>query len=1133
MKFRKLTIHNIASIEDAEIDFASRPLSDSDVFLITGKTGSGKSTILDAVCLALYGTTPRLENTSMEGAVEDAGKDVKLDSPSQLLRENTGEGWVNLTFEGSDGASYQAEWSIARARGKADGRLQSRKWTVTDLDSNTKCTKEDEIVPMVQKAVGLTFGQFCRTTMLAQGPFTRFLDSKDDEKAEILEKITGADVYAKIGAMVFAKAQEKRSAWEAADAAIAGITVLTEEELHLKEEELAGKNKEMESAKGARDEAGKKADWLKEDAELSERRKKAEDTLAAAKAAVETEDYLRKKVLVNSWKETAEARRNLGTVSLERVRAEEAGQAIGRMAGRYLAVRAGLAFLDGREKSMQKELDDVRKTLEAYKPDIEVIRAAQMVETQLDIISEGGTAISRWRSEIGSWEKVLSEDLGPAQKKADEDFTAAKAEKERTAAALEDADKALKDAGLDEVRKEKDKLAKEQPAIAVARERIRQLDEVRTKLDKEREALDRADRNLEARSSAIDAKNAEEKELAAAEEAGKKRYDAVSSAVENFIGDIRNRLKVGDVCPVCMREITAALPSDSEVEARVAPVREAWEKARDARETCERELRNMEASYKADKGSYDGRKAQYDKAEDLAKATEAAMEAVKACGFDTIDEDTDRKLSERNEEISVLLSNLRKEEVKGIALETERDKAQKADGEAAWALDATRDVAEKARKKVDETKQNINKVRALEEEKRSAVGVAVRKVDAAVRGSRWEGSWQEPGKDFRGELEEELKSWEDATRREGLLNDGIRTVSTTAKAVEDVLSEVEGRVPAWKSMERGPAAELGDIEKAARALNGDVIVECGNERTANDALREAADKVEGFLKEHTAYDMAALERLSAVDRQTIDEYEKSLKKLDDAATFAGGALESILGQVETHEAKRPRLAEGDTTASLVAEKDAFDAKVVSLAGEVKVLEEEIRSDGDNRKKAGQLADEADKLRGERDLWDRLNQLIGDATGKKFRKIAQSYVLGSLVEAANRYMKELTDRYTLKVLPGTFVILLEDAWQGYASRPASTISGGETFLVSLSLALALSDIGDGLSVDTMFIDEGFGTLSGEPLQNAVNTLKTLRTKGGRHVGIISHIEELQEKIPVKVKVEMNARTGSSTVEVVSD
>jgi exonuclease SbcC len=102
-----------------------------------------------------------------------------------------------------------------------------------------------------------------------------------------------------------------------------------------------------------------------------------------------------------------------------------------------------------------------------------------------------------------------------------------------------------------------------------------------------------------------------------------------------------------------------------------------------------------------------------------------------------------------------------------------------------------------------------------------------------------------------------------------------------------------------------------------------------------------------------------------------------------------------------------------------------------------------------------------------------------------------------------------------------------------SRAASTISGGESFLVSLSLALALSDIGDTLSVDTLFIDEGFGTLSGEPLQNAVNTLKTLRTKAGRHVGIISHIEELQEKIPVRIQVEQNDRTASSMVKIVPE
>ena len=131
------------------------------------------------------------------------------------------------------------------------------------------------------------------------------------------------------------------------------------------------------------------------------------------------------------------------------------------------------------------------------------------------------------------------------------------------------------------------------------------------------------------------------------------------------------------------------------------------------------------------------------------------------------------------------------------------------------------------------------------------------------------------------------------------------------------------------------------------------------------------------------------------------------------------------------------------------------------------------------------------------------------------------------------MKTLTDRYTLKVAPGTFVISLEDAYQGYVSRAASTISGGESFLVSLSLALALSDIGQQLAVDTLFIDEGFGTLSGEPLQNAINTLRSLHNKSGRHVGIISHVEELQERIPIQIQVIQEGNNSSSKVKIIPE
>ena len=110
-------------------------------------------------------------------------------------------------------------------------------------------------------------------------------------------------------------------------------------------------------------------------------------------------------------------------------------------------------------------------------------------------------------------------------------------------------------------------------------------------------------------------------------------------------------------------------------------------------------------------------------------------------------------------------------------------------------------------------------------------------------------------------------------------------------------------------------------------------------------------------------------------------------------------------------------------------------------------------------------------------------------------------------------------------------MVEDAHDGFARRAVSTISGGESFIVSLSLALALSDIGHMLSVDILFIDEGFGTLSGEPLSRAIDTLKTLHRKSGRRVGIISHVEELKAKVPTQIQVIQEGKSSKSTIKIV--
>ena len=322
-----------------------------------------------------------------------------------------------------------------------------------------------------------------------------------------------------------------------------------------------------------------------------------------------------------------------------------------------------------------------------------------------------------------------------------------------------------------------------------------------------------------------------------------------------------------------------------------------------------------------------------------------------------------------------------------------------------------------------------------------------------------------------------------------------------------------------------------DLKSKAEHLKDDVLVNESTLVNAREEANRAGKKVETFLSEHTLYTKDLLGILSALSKTEVDQKKQEVS----AALDAIKAAKAVKKDVEERQIKlledKPEIGEEDTEDSLDAAISGSNARIQDLAVQRAFLQQELNDDDKKREKQSDLQDKVEKLKIDSDRWARLNEIFGNADGKLFRKIAQSYVLGSLVHVANEYMTKLTDRYTLKVHPGTFIIELEDAYQGFASRVASTISGGESFLVSLSLALALSDIGTGLSVDTIFIDEGFGTLSGEPLQRAVDTLKSLNKQIGRHVGIISHIKDLREKIPVKIMVEQAGHSSASTVKVV--
>ena len=246
-------------------------------------------------------------------------------------------------------------------------------------------------------------------------------------------------------------------------------------------------------------------------------------------------------------------------------------------------------------------------------------------------------------------------------------------------------------------------------------------------------------------------------------------------------------------------------------------------------------------------------------------------------------------------------------------------------------------------------------------------------------------------------------------------------------------------------------------------------------------------------------------------------------------------LRSALAQLEEQSKglKRPEINEEDTVETLADTIEQLENVVIAqfnqqLGAKNKELED------DRKKKEGLATLETAKEAAQKDYdeWHVIAKELGDSEGKRFQRIAQSFILGNLLNSANSYLKEkkLAERYTLKAVPNTLHISIEDAYQGYATRSTDSLSGGESFLVSLALALALSDIGEGLAVDTLFIDEGFGTLSGEPLTKAINVLRTLHNNSGRHIGIISHIEEVKNNIPVQIQVEQDVHSSSSTIKV---
>lgn len=1129
MKIQKLTIHNIASIEDAVIDFEANPLSSSEVFLITGKTGAGKSTILDAICLALFANTPRLENTDMQGDVQDGEVDVKIDDPRQLMRKNTSEAYAQLTFVGNNGAHYEATWSVKRARNKVDGKIQGKNWQLMNLDSKYTFTKDKEISSEINNVVGLDFKQFCRTTMLAQGDFTRFLNSDDKDKAEILEKITGVDVYSKIGAKIYSVTNEKKRVWEDQKHRIEGTHTLSNEEIEEKENQLKALDSQFEDTKALKDSDTEKFVWLNQEKELVGNVVSAEENLKNANEILKSDGFKYKETLVKEWTATIDARNWMRESKEAKRSCEKHILELETLKNEYSDLLGGFNYLVHEENKIKEEHKSVKSFLDNEKYKSSIYENEQTIVAHLKTIDAGRRNIQDIRVDIDRDTKSLNDFLIPAHTKAENEVNISKDNLDKLALDLKSKEDEVNSLNLPDSRNQFNATSTLLTYINVAKEKIEDLSVAKKQHEQ-------AEKDLAQKFDEIGRKRSEsqnmEMPIADAKskmEAFKVSLDKQRDSIDKFAQNMRASLRIGDKCPVCGQKIEKELPHEDFLSALVASLQNDYDEAKKKYEDLAESRRILDAQVKAETDSYNKSLNSFNNDATVSTAQKKAEEACKSCGIMSLDDSTLSSLNKLESETSVKKESLDNKIKEGDTKERSLAELRNALEAKRKELDNLRETVRRAETAENDCRVKIKNNENLVESKKQDVDSATEKVAALITVGDWNTEWKDNPVEFANKLAVAAKKYNGFVKDDQRLESDIRESEQKRASIVVVIDSIKKSMPEWKEIEAGLEHNVSDLLHKFNGVDNGVAMALSDLKNADKRYTDNKQLLDTFLATNElTIDIASLSSYSSDD---ISRENKSIEAARINAKEKNALYEASKKSYEEHKAKQPKIAEEETIDVLNERISGYETNLRSIGEQKGSIKKELEFDSKVQKELADLKADTEIKRQEYLKWEKMNSLLGDATGSKFRRIAQSYVLASLIHSANFYMRTLTDRYTLEVKPGSFVISIRDAYQGYVSRAASTISGGEGFLVSLSLALALSDIGQKMSVDTLFIDEGFGTLSGEPLQNAVNTLRTLHTKAGRHVGIISHVEELRERIPVQIQVLQEGNNSSSRINII--
>lgn len=1064
MKIIELRFKNLNSLYgEWFIDFTQPEYTSNGIFALTGPTGAGKSTILDALCLGLYGRTPRL------------GKISK--SSNEIMSRQTGECFAEVLFESRAGR-FRCHWSQHRARKKAEGDLQNPKHEIAEGGEEGQIIENQirRVAEVVEEKTGMDFDRFTRSILLAQGGFDTFLKADEEEKSKILEQITGTEIYSDISISVHDRLRQEKEKQERLKAEISGIELLKPEEETAVRQQIESKQKEETALRKRIEETEKAIHWLKSidqlKTELEDSTNRVEE-LQTAMAA-----FRPKRQQLNRALKAAELEGQYATLKALRNQQTSDRKILQNEQELLPQIQESVAKQKELWENFQKKAGEAKEKSEKALPLIKQVRRLdEKLSSQKNDIQRKEENFLQEEKKIAANRQTLNIEVKKEQKikiqlGLIQNYLNTNVQDEKLIAELAGIKEQLNNlsARQGEILQQETKLKQGKKTL---KKEEKQLNELQKQCQTKNQEVKEAAHQLTATKSALDKVLAGKLLREYRQEMEHLQEKRLLREKIAALEDHRKRLEDGKPCPLCGAEhhpyAEGNVPVFDDLDQKIKALTELIEKA----ENLETEILQLENK----------------KAAVREKALEEERRAAAA-------ELAQKNRADRFEELSKAL--------------------------------------QKDKKEFDDLKQRILKKLAPY----NILEIPPEKIDSVVK-----------------KLIKRLEIWQDHLHQKAEAEKQQSTTATEIKRLNAIIetqtTALEEKQAELKSLKKEHQSDLEERQKLYGEKNPDHV-----EKLLKDAIAAAENSVaENNKKYHeTTQQLTTVKtKIESLNSQ-ISDREPKLEKLQ--AAF----IQSLISSEFSDEAQFVQaLLPSDRKKALSAEAKALDDQAVELKTRQQEFEKRLKQEisknitnknqeellpiqKENKTKYESLHDEIaglnhqlktnltakDRIQEKQTAieiqekefsrWERLHNLIGSADGKKYRSFAQGLTFELMVSHANQQLQKMTDRYWL-VRDETRPLELNvmDTYQAGEIRSTRNLSGGESFIVSLTLALGLSKMASRkVRVDSLFLDEGFGSLDEEALETALETLAGLNQEG-KLIGIISHVSALKERISTQINI----------------